>query len=222
MSTQQNIAQNNVGCGTGRIVGCRFSLYPMSDQFVSIILNAINETNTSKVWLESDSISTCVRGKMNHVFDVVQSIYQHAASSKQHVVFSATFSIGCPGDTAGDSYMDVDDTLCNEVSYDQEAKAQFALYPLGEVNYMDTIYSAMDIAEKRGTFAGGVHYASQLQGYISKIFDTLQEVFQATTKETNHVVMTATIGCNSPSEHSKNSENSNHSQQATAEKKGDL
>lgn len=200
MLEQQNTAQNNVGCGTGRIVGCRFSLYPMSDQFVSIIVDAIAETNTFKVWHESDSISTCVRGKMKHVFNVVQTIYQHAASSKQHVVISATFSIGCPGDTTGDSYMEVDDVLCNEVSYDQDAKAQFALYPLGEVNYMDTIYSAMDIAEKRGTFAGGVHYASQLQGDISKIFDTLQEVFQSTTKETNHVVMTATIGCNSPSE----------------------
>lgn len=222
MSTQKNTVQSNVGCGTGRIVGCRFSLYPMSDQFVSIILNAINETNTSKVWLESDSISTCVRGKMNHVFNVVESIYQHAASSKQHVVFSSTFSIGCPGDTLGDSYMDVDDTLCNEVSYDQDANAQFALYPLGELDYMGTIYNAMDIAKEKGTFAGGVHYASQLQGDISKIFETLLEVFQSTTKETNHVVMTATIGCNSPSSHSNNSENTSHSQQATAQKKGDL
>ena len=222
MSKQQNTAQSNVGCGTGRIVGCRFSLYPMSDQFVSIILDAIAETNTSKVWHQSDNISTCVRGKMNHVFNVVQSIYQHAASSKQHVVITATFSIGCPGDTTGDSYMEVDDVLCNEVSYDQDAKAQFALYPLGEVNYMDTIYSAMDIAEKKGTFAGGVHYASQLQGEISKIFDTLHEVFQSTTKETNHVVMTTTIGCNSPSSHPSHSENSSHSQQATSEKKGEL
>lgn len=226
MSTQQKITQHNVGCSTGRIVGCRFSLYPMSDQFVSIILNSIDKTNTSKVWLQSDSISTCVRGKMNHVFNVVQSIYQHAASSKQHVVVSATFSIGCPGDTTGDSYMEVDDLLCNEVTYDQDATAQFALYPLREADYMEMIYNAINIAEKRGTFAGGVHYASQLEGDISNIFDTLLEVFHSTTKDTNHVVMTTTICCNSPSIDSKHSNSSdcNHlsdSQQNQVKVKGD-
>lgn len=50
-------------CGTSRIAGCQFTLYPMSDKFVDIILSALDEVDTSKVWKDTDDVSTCIRGK---------------------------------------------------------------------------------------------------------------------------------------------------------------
>src|SRR5690606_10045287 len=75
----------NQYCGTGRIAGCQFSLHAMSDQFVNIVLSTLEEVDTSKVWMETDDISTCIRGKMVHVFDVVKAVCLHAAKTGKHV-----------------------------------------------------------------------------------------------------------------------------------------
>ncbi|MEK5058424.1 thiamine-binding protein [Paenibacillus sp. FSL H7-0326] len=189
-------------CGTSRIVGCRFSLYPMSDRFVDIILGAIQEADTSKVWTETGDVSTCVRGRLEHVFDVMKAIYLHAAKTGEHVVFSGTFSIGCPGDSAGDVYMSEDAVRMNEdiiSSIRIEGAAEYALYALGEPEYMKKIANVVDIAKKDGSYGGGIHYATRLAGDVHTIFKTLEQSFEVTQESVSHVVMTVTLSCNSPS-----------------------
>ena len=44
------------------IAGCRFTLYPMTDRFIDIILGALEKTDTSAVWSETDALSTVYRG----------------------------------------------------------------------------------------------------------------------------------------------------------------
>ncbi|MDR9853257.1 YkoF family thiamine/hydroxymethylpyrimidine-binding protein [Paenibacillus sp. VCA1] len=186
-------------CGTSRIAGCRFSIYPMSGDFVSIIEDALKKTNTSKVWMLTDDVSTCVRGRMSHVFDVVHAIFAHAAASGEHVVFSGTFSIGCPGDSSGDVYMSEDDVRLNETPPGIDTAAQFALYPLNAPGYMGMIAGAVEAAKSLGTFSGSVHYASRLDGSANDVFRTLGQVFAKAADEVSHLVMTATLSCNSPS-----------------------
>lgn len=106
--------QENFLCGTSEITGCRFSIYPMTDRFVDVILSALKEVDTSKVWMETDDVSTCVRGRSIHVFDVVKAIYLEAVKHGDHVVFNGTFSNGCPGDTAGDAYLAENEDRANE------------------------------------------------------------------------------------------------------------
>lgn len=140
-------------CGTGQIAGCRFSLYPMSDRFVELILGALEATDLSKVWSKTDEVSTCVRGKAEHVFDVVKSIFLHCAKSGVHTVLNATFSIGCPGDSEADYYMTEDDHRLNEERsrlIAVQTDAQFSLYPLGTPDYMDTIYDIIGLARGGG------------------------------------------------------------------------
>ena len=63
-----------------------------------------------------------------------RAIFAHAAASGVHTVFQGTYSIGCPGDTDADVYMDEDPTLLNcdiGKHADIETACQFALYPLG-------------------------------------------------------------------------------------------
>ncbi|MCR2821757.1 Ykof family thiamine-binding protein [Lederbergia panacisoli] len=189
-------------CGTSRIVGFRFSLYPMSDQFVDVIKGALGETNTSKVWLKTDDISTCIRGKAVHVFDVAKAVYLHAAKTGLHVVLNGSFSIGCPGDSDGDSYMSVDDECMNEAALSHikiEAPTQFALYPMNDSRYMDLIAEAIEIAKEKETISGGIHYASRLDGDAHEVFSTLEQSFTATQEKVSHVTMTVNIAANSPS-----------------------
>ncbi|MCY7768099.1 YkoF family thiamine/hydroxymethylpyrimidine-binding protein [Bacillus inaquosorum] len=187
-------------CGTSRIAGFRFSLYPMTDDFISVIKSALKKTDTSKVWTKTDHISTVLRGSIDHVFDAAKAIYLYAAKSEKHIVMNGTFSIGCPGDTQGDTYLSADGKRVNEDavgSLNAEAPCQFALYPMNEPDYMGLIIEAVDIAKAEGTFVQGVHYASELDGDAHDVFRTLEAVFRMAEQQTNHVTMTVNVSANS-------------------------
>ncbi|MCE7792569.1 Ykof family thiamine-binding protein [Salipaludibacillus sp. CUR1] len=193
-----------LSCGMSRIVGCRFSVYPMTDNFVDVIKGALEEVDTSKVWSYTDDVSTCIRGRSEHVFDVAKAIFIHAAKTGVHVVFNGTFSIGCPGDSEGDTYMSEDDVRLNEDGSQNEqveAASQFALYPMNNPDYMQVIADQVSVAQEHGTFTKGVHYASRLDGDANEVFKTLEEAFvnASKTDERSHVTMTAAVSANSPS-----------------------
>ena len=62
------------------IAGCRFTLYPMSDKYIEIILGALEKTDTSAVWSETDALSTVYRGKLPYVADAVQALFLNATA----------------------------------------------------------------------------------------------------------------------------------------------
>ena len=65
--------------------GCRFSLYPMDSAFVPIILGALEQTDTSAVWSQSDALSTVYRGKLPYVTDAVRSLFVNAWKEGVHM-----------------------------------------------------------------------------------------------------------------------------------------
>src|SRR5690625_2200118 len=71
-----------LNCRTSEIAGASFTLSPMSDDFVEVIESTLSAVNTSKVWLETDDVSTTIRGKLIHVFDVTKAICLQAAKSR--------------------------------------------------------------------------------------------------------------------------------------------
>lgn len=189
-------------CSASRIAGCRFTLYPMTDNFVKIITSVLDKVNTSNVWMETDDVSTCIRGKMVHLFDVTQAIFLHAATTGEHAAMNGTFSIGCPGDSEADVYLDEIDTPQNKASTEkltQRAGCQFSLYPLGRTDYMDTIYKQIDLSKHSDVKVSHVHYATRLDGEVKDIFHVLQETFDRVQESVAHVVMTFTISANSSS-----------------------
>lgn len=186
-----------------RIAGCSFSLYPMSDQYADLILSAIETVNSSKVWMKTDRVSTIVRGRIPHIFDVTQAAFLEIAKTGVHVVFSATFSVGCPGDTEGHAYMEVEENPMNREligSIQQDLSAKFALYPMGGGNYMDPIYEQIEAMKTHGVEVNLTHYETMLDGHAQNIFSGLQSVLQAMEDAGSpHTVMTVTLSANSPS-----------------------
>lgn len=189
-------------CGTSEITGARFSIYPMSDRFMEIILSSLKEVDTSKVWMSTDDVSTCVRGRSEHVFDVVKAIFLNASKDGDHVVLNATFSNGCPGDSAGDAFLAEDAALMNQAltqKTSQEVATQFALYPMGIPGYMDVIMEQIKTVQQQGVLNGGIHYASRLDGDANKVFTALESAFEgARNSDSSHIVMTVTMSANSP------------------------
>ncbi|CAN5314655.1 HMP/thiamine ABC transporter substrate-binding protein ThiU [soil metagenome] len=187
-----------------RIAGCSFSIYPMSDNFANLILTAIKATDRSKVWMKTDKVSTIARGRISHIFDISQAIFLDIAKSGVHTVYSATFSVGCPGDTAGHTFMAEDDITLNETrisEIDQDVTAKFALYPMGGGSYMDLIYEQIEAMKSYGIKVTSTHYETILDGPAQQVFKGLQKVFEATEAAGSpHTIMTVTISANSPSE----------------------
>lgn len=193
---------NQEACGTSRIAGCRFSLYPMADDFVEVILSALKEVDTSKVWVKTDDVSTCIRGRISHIFDVTKAIFLHAAKTGKHVVINGTFSIGCPGDTEGDVFLVENDVRLNaekSAMITQQAACQFALYPMENGDYMDTIYCEVQKIKDLGVKVTSIHYATRLDGDAHSVFTGLENCFTHVEKSVSHVVMTFNISANSPS-----------------------
>ncbi|WP_130859642.1 YkoF family thiamine/hydroxymethylpyrimidine-binding protein [Gracilibacillus phocaeensis] len=188
-------------CGTSRIAGCQFTLFPMSDRFVDIILSSLREVDSSKVWMHTDDVSTCIRGKRVHLFDVTKALFFHAAKTGVHVAMSGTFSIGCPGDSTGDVYMDESSQVMNQAadSLNQSAGCRFSLYPLGREDYMEQIYQQIDWSKTAGVDVSHSHYATRLDGDVHDIFRVLEHCFEQVQQKVSHVTMSFTISANSPS-----------------------
>ncbi|WP_226037381.1 Ykof family thiamine-binding protein [Aquibacillus saliphilus] len=190
-------------CGSNRIAGCSFSIHPMSDDFIEVITSAIKSVDTSKVWIETDDVSTLVRGRIPHIFDVTKAIFLHTANSGVHVALNATYSVGCPGDTTGDVYMAEDDFQLNKTTSEQikqKVATKFALYPLGGGDYMDTIYRQIEAMKSHGVEVSGTHYATRLDGEAVNVFNGLEKVFiDMEEGGSSHTVMTVSMSANSPS-----------------------
>ena len=201
--------ENSLSSQTSPIVGLRFSLHPMADNFVEIIKGALSKTNTTNVRVQTDDVSTLIRGKDIHVFDAAKAMVLHATQSGTHVAFNGTFSVGCTGDTADAVYLDKEDQLLNEPSVKdlrQYVSSQFGLYPMNNPDYMSVIYKEIDRAKERGVYNKSMSYASGLHGDIHDVFAFLEESFTYARSEVHgHLVMTVNMSINSPS-HNKDNE----------------
>ncbi|MDR3259019.1 MAG: Ykof family thiamine-binding protein [Fusobacteriaceae bacterium] len=190
-----------IGGASRGVTGCKFSLYPMSDQFITIILDSIETTDTTKVWKLTDKLATCVRGKRSHIADVVKGFFINSYRTDIHMALEATYSKGCPGDIDADSFMDVDNEKSNEVKlkgkhFDVNSKMSF--YPMGEVDYMEHIAKVVMIAKKNNVFVGSSHYASLLSGDVHDVFDTIEEICKYGEENLAHYILQVTVSVNSP------------------------
>src|SRR3954468_19887869 len=138
--------------------GAQVSLYPMTDDFVGVILGAITALDPYRpaFRIETDDISTLLVRPPDQLFPAMRDLFGAAAGRGTHCVLAATVSRGCPGEP--------DDPICVPTmrrghhrplpdridaamtavgSAPQTGRvvvAQFSLYPLGEGHHMDEIY----------------------------------------------------------------------------------
>ena len=208
--------------------GCQFSLYPMSDNFVEVILPAVKAMgNPEDLRIETDDISTLVVGQPERVFEVVSKAYEAACRAGKHVVLSALFSRGCPGEP--------DDPLCTPEGPSKgvhegtrqgaksdnatrgadsatrgavtspaattgvEIDAQFSLYPLGIPGYMTTIASTVSAVKEAGVYDRSKNFCTRLSGDLSAVFAAVERAFDEAARDTGHVVIHLTASKGSPS-----------------------
>src|SRR5699024_5092695 len=120
------------------ITGASFTLHPMSDDFARIIKESLNKTDTSNVWMETDDVTTTIRGDDVHVFYVTQAIVYYAAQTCRHISFRVPYSYRCLGHSEAKTYhgSNKTPTNVNNIKVDKQyAAVQFSLYPLKNESY---------------------------------------------------------------------------------------
>ena len=80
--------------------GAQISLYPMCDDFVSLILDSLSALDPYRPQLriETDDISTLLVGPPEVLFQAMRDLFVKVSDSGKHVVMHATISRGCPGE----------------------------------------------------------------------------------------------------------------------------
>ena len=80
--------------------GAQISLYPMTDDFVAVILGALGALDPyrDRFRIETDDLSTLLVGPPQELFPAMRDLFAAAAGGGVHTVLSATVSRGCPGE----------------------------------------------------------------------------------------------------------------------------
>jgi len=197
--------------------GAQISLYPMTDDFVDVILGAIGalEPYRPNFRIETDDISTLIVGPPEQLFPAMRDLFLAASRRGVHCVLAATVSRGCPGEP--------DDPICAPIAgsnHDQPraariaaavrhveaaprtgqvVAAQFSLYPLGSGHHMDEIYGCIDFLKASGVFDRSKNFCTKLRGDAGPVFATLSEAFLRFGAPQGHVALDLKISANSPS-----------------------
>ncbi|MBP3371888.1 MAG: thiamine-binding protein [Clostridia bacterium] len=192
------------GCGCGLqspITGCRFSLGVMSDRYIDVILSAVGKVDTSKVWSQTDKLSTLYRGRAVHVEDALKACFIHAYDPDIHMTMEATFSKGCPGDVDADRFMAEDDVLMNEpaiAGVHFPVSAKISLYPMGVENYMQHIAHVVNHAIDLGIYEKSSHYCTILSCDVQALFSYIHDVNEYCAEHISHYIFEITFSVNSP------------------------
>ena len=181
--------------------GARFSLYPMTDRYVPVILDAIKGLRETGLEVETDDVSTFIGGDRDRVFGELERVFAAAARSGEHVVMTVLLSHGCPGETYCEATGEVvapRTAAGSRGTTGIEVSCQWSLYPLGVPEYMDVIYREIDRTKGAGVFSRGRHFVSDLHGDLSDVLPAVRSSFDAACREVGHVVAHATFSANSP------------------------
>ncbi|WP_114944967.1 YkoF family thiamine/hydroxymethylpyrimidine-binding protein [Microvirga calopogonii] len=197
--------------------GAQISLYPMTDDFVDVILGAIGALDPYRpnFRIETDDISTLIVGPPEQLFPAMRDLFLAASRRGVHCVLAATVSRGCPGEP--------DDPICTPIAgshHDrsleerisaavkhvesaprtgQVVAAQFSLYPLGSGHHMDEIYGCIDFLKRSGVFDRSKNFCTKLRGDAGPVFATLSEAFLRFGAPQGHVALDLKVSANSPS-----------------------
>lgn len=76
------------------MMDCIFTLAPMSDQYIDIILGAIDKVDTSKIHSKTSRMGTIYQGKPDDVFCALHEFLIHAYQKDVHMTMNLSFSKG--------------------------------------------------------------------------------------------------------------------------------
>lgn len=191
-------------------VGARFTVAVMDGNFADIILAALAGANRAELMIETDRVSTLVRGVEQRVLEYLSEVIAGAARGGHHVTASILLSRGCPGEvTCATTPGMLAEAAAIPILAPTgiRAAAHWSLYPLDDTgwsgqapDHMRDIYAAIDYAKERGTYVRGEHYATLLEGDLAEVLATVAAGWVLVGRSVQHVTSHAILSIASPTE----------------------
>jgi len=199
-------------------IGAQVSLYPMTSDFVDVILSGLDALTPYKsdLRIETDDMSTLMVGAPEQLLDAIRDLFAASARRPEHVTMHVTLSRGCPGEPDDPSCHCATLVRAQDLTLPERqalaAKAvstapvtgveidlQFSLYVLGQDRHMDEIYGCIDFLKGSGTFLKSKNFCTRLRGDAGAVFETLRQAFLRFGPAEGHVTIDMTASANSPS-----------------------
>lgn len=148
------------------LFSCRFSLYPMDSDFVSIILGALDQTDTSAVTSASDAMSTIYAGPQNSVLDAVEGLFVNAFRPGVHMALEGQFAWeGQPDGETGPT-----------PNRARNAGRHFPMLCKVTVYPAERMADALELAGQAGLQPVEAPCALRLRGDVQAVFDYLHRL----------------------------------------------
>ena len=161
------------------LIGCRYQISVLRDDFVPRVLDALGKTNIEKVWAKTEKTSTVYRGKRVHVVDCVKACFSHIYDdSLPYITVAAAFSKNSSDDMEKDCHIAEDEVLLNDTKHAFYVLGRMSLFPLGISDYALHIAAMTDLAKKRGVYAGEAYYTHNFEGNVHDMFDFINDVLE--------------------------------------------
>ncbi len=188
-------------------IGARVSLHPHRDDFVDVIVGALDSVADDDVSLTTDDVTTFVRGTEDAVVRCVRDLILAAGRVGGHVVAHVLLSRGCPGEV--DCTLDDESVLFAGAvpalpPTGVRAAAHWALYPLDDGgpgrtgDHMAAIAAAVEGARARVDVTPE-HLVTRLDGDLADVLSTVAAGWLGAASTVRHVVTHVTIALASPS-----------------------
>ncbi len=199
-------------------IGAQVSLYPMTSDFVTVILSGLDALTPyrDRLRIETDDMSTLMVGAPDPLIDAIRDLFAGAARHPDHVTMHVTLSRGCPGEpddptcrcetlvraqdqTLAERGVSAIEAVGTAPVVGVEIDVQFSLYVLGQDRHMDEIYGCIEFLKASGTFAGSKNFCTRLRGDAGAVFETVRQAFLRFGPAEGHVMIDLTASANSPS-----------------------
>lgn len=180
-----------------KIAGVRFSIDPITDDYKTIINEAVDNVDTSQIWAGGDDLSTLYRGKRPAIFDAAKACFVQSYRGVVHVKGQFTIEEGpIHNKTADTPDMSKEVTRVNEgVSrqVDAEVIGKFGIYTFDEPDYKLYIKKVIELAKDCGVYDGTGHYASFLKGNVHDVFAYLEKAADLLTEDIDRYAIEVTL-----------------------------
>ena len=189
-------------------VGARITLAVLADDYVRLITEALAATNSADLLLDTDRVSTFVRGSEQRIAEYLRELIAAASTSGHHLVAHLLLSRGCPGEVCGPVPPPAGDSVRLAVS-GVWVQAQWSLYPLADpgapaladgADHLAPVWAAIERARQDDTFLRSEHFATTMAGDLSNVLGTVFRTWSAAGAAVAHVVSHLTLSVHSPSE----------------------
>lgn len=187
-------------------VGARITLSVMSDDYVRVITDALTAVDVTDLEVDTDKVSTFVRGSEQRITTYVRDLIAAVARSGHHLVATLMLSRGCPGEVCGVMpSVRVETPVLAPTSV--HVQAQWSLYPLLDpvdgadspiADHLAPVWAAIERSRERGTFVRGEHFVTTLAGDLADVLSTVVDTWLAVGEAVPHAVTHVTISANSP------------------------